>query len=164
MGQETSPQTDLYALGVMLYEMCTSKLPFAGDNPLSIISQHINAPVVAPSRITSEIPAEIDDLILRLMSKSPSDRPSSAEEVGQYLRSDLHSEGVIEPDDLISRSRQNIAHNLPVQLTSFVGREQEIAEIRQLDRGRLLPATNHGRTRWDWQDPTGNRGSCPTHR
>ena len=147
LGQETSPQTDLYALGVMLYEMCTGKLPFAGDNPLSIISQHINVPVVAPSRIASEIPAEIDDLILRLMSKSPSDRPSSAQEVGQFLRSYLHSEGVIELDDMISRSRQNIAHNLPVQLTSFVGREQEIAEIRQLigeDSCRLLTLVGPG--------------------
>jgi serine/threonine-protein kinase len=62
LGQETSPQTDLYALGVILYELTTGKLPFASDNPLTVISQHINAAVIPPSQVNPEIPPELDTL------------------------------------------------------------------------------------------------------
>jgi serine/threonine protein kinase/tetratricopeptide (TPR) repeat protein len=132
LGQGTSPQTDLYALGVMLYELVTGDLPYVGDNPLSVISQHLNAPVEAPSRQNSGIPADLDDLIVCLMSKSPSDRPASAQEVEQVLRTQLRSENDIDRVEKFTRSRHIVRHNLPVQLTSFIGRGQEIAEIKQL--------------------------------
>ena len=147
LGQETSPQTDLYALGVMLYELTAGQLPYVGDNPLSVISQHLNAPVEAPSRRNPEIHADLDDLIVRLMSKSPSDRPASAQEVEQVLRAYLRPESDIDSAGIPSRSRHIIRHNLPVQLTSFVGREQEIAEIKQLidqEACRLLTLVGPG--------------------
>ena len=147
LGQGTSPQTDLYALGVMLYELIAGQLPYVGDNPLNVISQHINAPVEAPSRRIQEIPADLDDLIVRLMSKSPSDRPASAQEVEQVLRAYLRPESDIVAAGIPSRSKHIIRHNLPVQLTSFIGREQEIAEIKQLidqEACRLLTLVGPG--------------------
>jgi serine/threonine protein kinase len=147
LGQETSPQTDLYALGVILYELCTSQLPFTGDNSLSVISQHINAPVKPPSQINSVLPAELEDLVLRLMSKSPGDRPSNAQEVEKIFRGYLHADRDFGLEAITSPAKQGIKHNLPAQLTSFVGREQEIAELSDLigqDSCRLLTLVGPG--------------------
>ena len=147
LGQETSPQTDLYALGVILYQLSTGQLPFTGDNPLKVISQHINAPTKLPSQINAEIPAELDEIILRLMNKSPADRPASAKEVENLLRGVLHADGNFDQDGIIVQTSLSKKHTLPEQLTSFVGREQEIAEISDLlakDSCRLLTVVGPG--------------------
>ena len=68
----------LYALGVMFYELNTGQLPFEGDGPLAIITQHINAPVVPPRAIKEDLPRCLDNLILRLLEKDPEDRVESA--------------------------------------------------------------------------------------
>ncbi len=132
LGQETSPQTDLYALGVLLYELVTGELPYVGDNPLGVISQHINAPVKVPSRINSQISQDLDDLIVSLLNKSPSDRPASAHEVELVLRAQLSPGIDIDRVEISARPPRSVKHNLPVQLTSFIGREPEIGEISQL--------------------------------
>jgi serine/threonine protein kinase/tetratricopeptide (TPR) repeat protein len=80
-GGKVDNRVDLYALGVILYELTTGKLPFEGDDSLAVISQHINAPVVSPSEHNSAIPPTLDALIVQLLNKQPDDRPSSAAEV-----------------------------------------------------------------------------------
>ncbi len=72
---------DLYSLGIMFYELTAGRLPFLADDPIAVISQHLYAPVVPPSTYNTEISAVLDALILRLMSKRPTDRPGSAGEV-----------------------------------------------------------------------------------
>ncbi len=59
----------------MLYEMVTGRRPFMGDDDIAIIGQHINTPPVAPSWHNQEILAQLDSLIMRLMSKDPGERP-----------------------------------------------------------------------------------------
>ncbi len=71
MGQELDGRADLYALGVMLYELTTGELPFVDENPIAVITQHINAPVVPPRAKNEAIPAYVDNLILNLMEKDP---------------------------------------------------------------------------------------------
>ncbi len=81
LGQEVDGRADLYALGVVVYELATGRLPFTGDDPLTVISQHIHAPVTPPRTLNPELPLELEALILRLLSKQPGDRPASAREV-----------------------------------------------------------------------------------
>ena len=69
LGQPVDGRADLYALGVMLYELTTGELPFTGDDPLAIISQHLQAPVVPPRARNPEIPPALDALIVRLLNK-----------------------------------------------------------------------------------------------
>jgi tetratricopeptide (TPR) repeat protein len=85
LGQDFDGRADLYALGVMLYELTTGRLPFSADDPVAVISQHLHAPAVPPRARNDRIPAGLDALIVRLMSKRPEDRPASAGEVLQGL-------------------------------------------------------------------------------
>ena len=80
-GYEVTPASDLYSLGVILYELTTKKLPFEAEDALAIITQHIHAPVVPPRAKNEQISAPLNDLILSLLSKDPLDRPGSAAEV-----------------------------------------------------------------------------------
>ncbi len=80
-GGEVTAKADLYSLGAMLYEMCTGRVPFMGDDDIAVISQHVNTPPVAPSWHNTQIPKTLDSLILRLLAKDPSERPGDADEV-----------------------------------------------------------------------------------
>jgi len=85
LGKELDGRADLYALGVILYELCTGQLPFSGDDPFTVITQHLHAPVVPPRAKNESIPASLDSLILQLMSKEPQERPASATVVKEML-------------------------------------------------------------------------------
>ena len=123
LGKEVDERTDLYALGVMLYELTTGRLPFTGEDALAVISQHLYAPVVPPRAHKSDIPPAFDALILRLMSKDPMDRPQTARQVMQAL-DDLEKPGAIEeaipPEE---RALERIARG------KLVGREHELGDM-----------------------------------
>jgi class 3 adenylate cyclase len=85
VGGEVTPQSDLYALGAMLYEMLAGRPPFVGDDTVAVISQHLNTRPVAPSWHNSDISPELETLILRLLEKDPSARPPSAAAVRERL-------------------------------------------------------------------------------
>ena len=85
LGQPASAQSDLYALGVMLYELTTGKPPFSGAYLAAVIAQHLSAPVIPPSAHRAEIPPALDALIVQLLSKQPEERPASAAEVRARL-------------------------------------------------------------------------------
>ncbi len=85
LGQEVDHRADLYSLGVMSYELVTGQLPFTGDNALDLINQHLHGSVTPPRELAPEIPSLLDILILRLLAKSPEERPKSAAEVSEML-------------------------------------------------------------------------------
>lgn len=126
LGQPVDGRADLYALGVMLYELAAGRLPFTSDDPLAVISQHLHAPVVPPSTHNSAIPAALDALILELMSKQPEERPASAREVLAAL--DRLDEPLLAlppaVPDFVPIAR--LARGRPV------GREREFAEVKAL--------------------------------
>lgn len=81
-----SPQTDLYALGVMAFELLTGKLPFDGESPFDVISKHVNEP---PPRVTAferSVPVPLADLVDLLLAKDPAQRPESAAGVRRELQ------------------------------------------------------------------------------
>jgi len=85
LGQPVDGRADLYAFGVILYELTTGRLPFTGDDPLTVIAQHIHAAAPPPRTHNPEVPPAMEALILRLLSKRPGDRPGSASEVVEVL-------------------------------------------------------------------------------
>ncbi|NKY08407.1 serine/threonine protein kinase, partial [Cellulomonas hominis] len=71
-------RTDVYAAGVLLYEMLTGAQPFTGETPIQIAFQHVNSDVPAPSDAASWLPVEVDELVAALAAREPDDRPADA--------------------------------------------------------------------------------------
>jgi len=83
-GTGADPRTDVYAAGIVLFELLTGTKPHIGDSPLSVAYKHVNEEVPAPSRRAGGISPEVDALVLAATSRDPRGRPSDA---GEYLRS-----------------------------------------------------------------------------
>jgi serine/threonine protein kinase len=84
---EPSAQSDLYALGVMLFEMLTGSQPYKGADLIQLIYQHLNAPVPSPKELKLDIPNGLNALVMKMMSKKPEERPASAFDVELALAS-----------------------------------------------------------------------------
>lgn len=80
-----SHKTDLYALGVVFYQMLVGKPPFEGNTAVVLMHCHLNEPAPRPSAKIQEIPRALDDLVIALMAKAPTDRPWDAAAVGMVL-------------------------------------------------------------------------------
>ncbi len=85
-GSLAGKRSDLYSLGVILYEMVTGRVPFRGESPVSVAMKHIQEPVVAPSRFADALPAPLERIILKAMQKDPARRYLSAAELLEDLR------------------------------------------------------------------------------
>jgi eukaryotic-like serine/threonine-protein kinase len=84
-GREPSSVTDLFALGLVLYEMAVGKLPFPGASLGQMLSSGAHLAVPQPSRERVGVPASLDGLVARLLEKDPAKRPQSASEVAREL-------------------------------------------------------------------------------
>jgi eukaryotic-like serine/threonine-protein kinase len=84
---EISHKSDLYALGVMMYQMLTGELPFNAPSILAMMKCHAHVPAPRASAKTRTIPVALDNLVLKLMAKSPQERPLDAVAVATVLRS-----------------------------------------------------------------------------
>jgi serine/threonine protein kinase len=79
-GAQTNEQSDIYSLGIILYEMSTGKLPYDGDTPITIALKHIQEEAELPGKIVAGIPAELNSVIMRALAKSVEDRYKTADE------------------------------------------------------------------------------------
>ncbi|HEV3165077.1 MAG TPA: protein kinase [Isosphaeraceae bacterium] len=98
---EVSHKTDLYALGVVIYELLTGEVPFQGPTAVVLMHRHLTDEPPRPSSKLSEIPRDLDDLVLRLMAKEPSDRPWDAAAVGMVLTELRDKINCGEPIDMV---------------------------------------------------------------
>jgi len=85
-GKPATPKSDLYSLGVVLYEMLTGELPYTAENPVAVSMKHLNEPLRPPKELNPEIPEDLNALVSKLLAKDPEDRYESAAELGEDLR------------------------------------------------------------------------------
>src|SRR5256884_3865638 len=85
-GSPVDQTSDLYSVGIVLYELLTGVVPFTGDTPVEIAMKHLSAVPEPPSAKRAEIPRDLDLIILRALGKDPSERYQSAEEMDADLR------------------------------------------------------------------------------
>ena len=84
-GQAVGPMTDLYAMGVVTFEMVTGRLPFIGTSPVDLLMKHVDARPPRPSEFVHELPPALDAFILQMLTKDPEARPGSADALRQQL-------------------------------------------------------------------------------
>lgn len=85
-GQAATPSSDLYSLGVTLYEMLTGRLPFNGESSIAVAMQHVSTEPPPLRMYNPRVPPQLEALVLRALDKNPSQRPASAREFAHMLR------------------------------------------------------------------------------
>ena len=77
-GDAVDARTDVYSLGCVLYELVTGLRPFDGESTNEVAQKHLHRDPSAPSDLVSEMPGQVEDLLLQMLAKKPADRPASA--------------------------------------------------------------------------------------
>ena len=85
-GKELGPTTDIYSLGIVMYEAATGQVPFQGDDAISVALKQVNEQPKPPSQLNPNVDPQLEAIILKCMQKNPADRFQTADELSRTLR------------------------------------------------------------------------------
>ena len=113
-GNYVDERSDIYSLGIVMYEMLTGKVPFDGENPVTVALKHINEEITPPSELVAGIPPALERCVMKATSKYQTNRYSSAEELIEELDNisfvtDVAGTSVFASTDVIEKNRKRKA-------------------------------------------------------
>jgi serine/threonine protein kinase len=133
-GQPVDGRSDLYSLGVVLYEMLAGHAPFAGDTPLAIAYKHVREIAAPPSTLNPDVPAELDAIVMKALAKNRENRYQSAVEFEQDLQRFLSGQRV-HATPLLGDETQ-VGGALPVTATQILRPDTSTAVVPPPERSR----------------------------
>jgi hypothetical protein len=96
LGQPGDSRSDIYSLGIVLYQMLTGSPPYDADTPIAIVLKHVNDPLPPPSEFNDNIPSQLEWILYKALAKSPDDRYQTVSEMASHL-DNLDEVGPLQP-------------------------------------------------------------------
>ena len=152
-GKETSFSSDIYSVGVMLYEALTGRLPFVADSPVTIALMQINDQPTPPEEINDQIPLGVSQIVMKAMQKDTAARFATAHGMVKALDCVLRDPEVVFTDNAIAaeNSKDNKLVNINLIATGELGEFKLEPEDGQKPEEKPKPHKKKRRIREEWQ-------------
>src|SRR5437763_6874554 len=157
-GAPVDQTSDLYSVGVVLYELLTGQVPFTGETPLEIAMKHLSEVPKPPSELRPEVPHDLDLVVLRALAKDPADRYPTAEQMDADLERVLKGMPVGSETHEAATAVLSGSGVIAAAPTSVITRPSQVAPARPAPPGGTPPAGDYGyegpprrrRPIWPW--------------
>ncbi|MBM7644311.1 serine/threonine-protein kinase [Scopulibacillus daqui] len=141
-GSKATIKSDIYALGIVMYELLTGQLPFPGTSPVTVALKHLNEPLPLPSKYRSDIPQSIENIVIKATAKDPKFRYENMSEFYQDLETALDPNRQNEPRLILEEDYEN-----DEEKTKIIPAIKDNQDESHKNINKDPPQTDQGKTR-----------------
>lgn len=129
-GGITDEKTDIYSLGIVMYEMLTGKVPFEGDSPISVALKHIQENIIPPSKFNNKIPKQLEDIILKATKKNLTLRYQNAGELLKDLETFLRNPSELKIKDFEENNKTKVIPSGEIEKLNRIYKNEDKRKIK----------------------------------